>query len=942
MKKLLSALILLAAATGFSAQAYECPENLYFYESNASSTVFAKNQTVFTYTVDATAADVYGVIVNVDAKSWDDAQSNNGYFANGKYGDITVSGAETWSTVSEWTGSANSKWSNGCYKFAKGAKYDIKLVHANGTFTGTVSVEGESTDLPVVAGYDTTKDYYIDASACSWFFDGDAVILVWDGAQNVTCEKVTDTILKFRPTAAGTEGIAYVKRVDPKDADNVWNEYGMLAPTDKTHNMFTLNSDFTGGEWGVFSTPEAWVISKGVNNWSADAVSDYKFTYDEATGLYTVSVPADKLRAEGTDNGFKIGYGALNDWNNYYGAVIAGKVMGKGVATDAKKGGENFMIPTTATTPVTITLDVLNSKVTVEWTEDPVVDPDKPDIVDSDDVLKVSLPKMDVNGETLVEVTLQAAEGQEYCSAQWDIEVPAGFTVSDIALNKERCTDHELITNVVDGVTKCIIYSAKNTPFVRVARPLFSFKLTAANAAVGEVAGKLSNIIFNVAPVDGNLNIAHRFKDTPLNISVVKAVSKIVATPANVALATGESKAIALTIEPADASDKTVTWEVVSGQNVIDLADGTVTAKASGVATIKVTANDGFGASVTIDVTVNGKKVEKITLSATEHTMYVGENLQLTATVTPDDATNKGVMWVSSDDNVATVSSEGLVEGIGAGEATIYAIAKDGSDVQASCTVTVKAKVSGDADGDDTLSIADIVIIAKKVVGIETEGAKLENMDMDGDGNITSSDVTLAVYYLNLQPAGIPERAEMSTNMLRLTAPVPMDAESYNIPLYLDGARNVAGIQFDIVLPAGMELTENSYVAPEAANGHNMTVTPIAENTYRVVIYSANNFTANSLGYLNILNREGRYGKADFDLNNVMYSDGNDLKATDDSRTTLDIFNGVEGIFAGNADALVDVYTTAGVRVLRGADRAAVKALPAGIYVIGNQKVIVF
>lgn len=878
--------------------------------------------------------------MNTNAKSWDEAHSSYAYFPNGRTNDIEISGAETWSDVIEKAGTPNNRWDNLCYKFVAGKKYIIKLVHANGKFTGSVSIEGETPVTPVVKGYDTTKDYYIDAAACSWFFANDAVITVWDGAANVICEKVSGSIVKFRPTAAGTEGLVYVKRVDPNNEDTKWNEYAMQAPADDAHNMFVINSDFNGGEWSTYTTPDAWVISKNINDWSASAISDYKFTYSEETGLYTVSVPADKLRVEdAADNGFKIGYGALNDWDKIYGAVIKDKVMGKGVSTDAKMAGENFIIPTSATSPVTITFDPLHNKVTADWELTPVgpIDPVNPE--ETDDVLKITLPNMDVNGSTTVEVTLQAAADKEYCTAQWDITVPANFTVSDITLNKERCTDHELITNEVDGVTKCIVYSTNNTPFVRVDRPLFSFKLTASNAATGNVTGSLSNIIFNVPPTDGNLNVASKFADTPLNITVVKAVKTITADPTNIALATGESKDIALTIEPADASDKTVTWSIESGDNVIGLVDGRVTAKASGIATIKVTANDGFGASATINVTVDGKKVTAIELSATEHTMYVGETTTLTATVTPDDATNKGIMWVSSDDNVATVNEAGLVTGMGAGEATIHAIAKDGSGVEATCQLTIKAKVSGDADGDDKLTIADIVIIAKKAVGIETENAKFENMDMDKDGKITSTDVTLAVYYLNQQPVTEHSaRAEMSLDMLTLTTPVAMSDGTVNIPLYLPGATNSAGIQFDIVMPEGIEITDASYVTPEASRSHNMTVTPLAANTYRVVIYSAYNFGSNALGYLNVRNNGNLSVMADFDLNNVMYSNGSTLKATDDSRVSLLIVSGVDIVFGDDPDARHDIYNLAGILVAPQADKAAVAALPAGIYVANGVK----
>ncbi len=77
---------------------------------------------------------------------------------------------------------------------------------------------------------------------------------------------------------------------------------------------------------------------------------------------------------------------------------------------------------------------------------------------------------------------------------------------------------------------------------------------------------------------------------------------------------------------------------------------------------------------VSEDVVVNG-----ITMQETSGSIHVGETKQLTATVTPSNATNKTVTWNSSNPSVATVSSAGLVKGLKKGETVITALAADGN-----------------------------------------------------------------------------------------------------------------------------------------------------------------------------------------------------------------------------------------------------------------------
>ena len=99
----------------------------------------------------------------------------------------------------------------------------------------------------------------------------------------------------------------------------------------------------------------------------------------------------------------------------------------------------------------------------------------------------------------------------------------------------------------------------------------------------------------------------------------------------------------------------------------------------------------------TIKVEAATVLVTNITLNKTSTTIGVGDTQQLTATVSPSDATNKNVSWTSSNTSIATVSSSGLVTAKSNGSATITCKANDGGGKQATCAVTVTEpiKVTG-------------------------------------------------------------------------------------------------------------------------------------------------------------------------------------------------------------------------------------------------------
>ncbi|MBR5274070.1 MAG: Ig domain-containing protein, partial [Bacteroidales bacterium] len=98
--------------------------------------------------------------------------------------------------------------------------------------------------------------------------------------------------------------------------------------------------------------------------------------------------------------------------------------------------------------------------------------------------------------------------------------------------------------------------------------------------------------------------------------------------------------------------------------------------------------------------------VTGVSLDKTAYEMTEGDEFLLTATITPDNATNKNVTWSSSDSSVASVVN-GKVTALKAGTATITVKTEDG-DKAASCSLTVKRPSPGvdiedwgDDDKDD-------------------------------------------------------------------------------------------------------------------------------------------------------------------------------------------------------------------------------------------------
>lgn len=178
-----------------------------------------------------------------------------------------------------------------------------------------------------------------------------------------------------------------------------------------------------------------------------------------------------------------------------------------------------------------------------------------------------------------------------------------------------------------------------------------------------------------------------------------KSVTDIVIGGIGSELVIGDKGFVDVTVYPNDATDKSMTYSS-SDDSIIKVDEnGNFEAVGEGTATITVISKD--NPDVKKEITVTVKKpvvpVDEVVVVKKFITIRNGETDKITATVKPDDATNKELIYTSSDENVVKVDKDGNIIATGEGSAVITVTLNDGNpftDKRAQVVVTViKAKV---------------------------------------------------------------------------------------------------------------------------------------------------------------------------------------------------------------------------------------------------------
>lgn len=187
-----------------------------------------------------------------------------------------------------------------------------------------------------------------------------------------------------------------------------------------------------------------------------------------------------------------------------------------------------------------------------------------------------------------------------------------------------------------------------------------TIKATTSNGVVGSISITVNNIMAESLQLNTN--------------SVVLKVS--------------ENQTLSAEVLPANTTNKLITWESSDPTTVTVDANGKLTAKTIGIATVTASTDNGKIATCTVNVVAYTIPVESVVLNYKTYSLFVGDSIKITASAFPESASNKSISWSTDKTSIATVSNSGLVVGKDVGIARITASSING--VVDTCVVTVK------------------------------------------------------------------------------------------------------------------------------------------------------------------------------------------------------------------------------------------------------------
>ena len=281
-------------------------------------------------------------------------------------------------------------------------------------------------------------------------------------------------------------------------------------------------------------------------------------------------------------------------------------------------------------------------------------------------------------------ITVTTAEGGKTATCKVTVNAPQTKPVTRVSLNKAELA---LVMNGTEKLTATVEPSDATNQNV-------TWESNKTDVATVEQDGTVKAVgtgeaTIKVTAQDGS----GQYAECKVTVSApTKPVTNVSLNKTELKLAVSDTEKLTATVEPSDATNQSVTWESSNTEAATVDQQGNVTAvsadKGTAVITVK-TVEGNHQATCTVTVTPKTVLVNGIQVQGTA-SLYVGNTATLTATITPDGASNKTVTWDSLNKDIAAVDQQGNVTALKAGTATITATAQDGSGISGRLEVTVQ------------------------------------------------------------------------------------------------------------------------------------------------------------------------------------------------------------------------------------------------------------
>lgn len=379
--------------------------------------------------------------------------------------------------------------------------------------------------------------------------------------------------------------------------------------------------------------------------------------------------------------------------------IVTGKKIGKTVITAKTKDGTGITVETTLTVlPLKVeTMTFAEPSVSIVKTEDKTItltlnseEVDNKSMVwtSSDESVATVVQNMNavypleaiVVAHKVGKATIKAeAQDGSGMSATCEVEVTP-LMVSDFSLQT---------ASVVRTIPTQL--EAKVSPDEADNKKLKWTSLTSDVATITE-DGMMTGLKIGTAKVKAETTDGSNLSGV-FEVQVIGLPVSTISMPAESSIVKTESMKLEYSILPLASDNQKLKWSSNATYIAsVDESTGVITAHKVGDAIITATATDGSGISASTTIHVTPLKVSQIEMPKE---MYLLRSLskQIEVNIAPELADNKILEWTSDNEEVATVTQEGVVKGVNVGSANITATTTDGTELSATCKVTVKPVV---------------------------------------------------------------------------------------------------------------------------------------------------------------------------------------------------------------------------------------------------------